>query len=114
MDLKQTGISSMQFIPGAGGLVTFEGEAADVPDGLIHAIQAKTDQINEDGGELFEVLNTGETVVIHSGPLAGYEAIFNARLPGSQRVRVLLKLLKNRQMPVDLPAYQVRLKNRPA
>jgi Transcription antiterminator len=114
VDLKQTGISSLQFIPGAGGLVAFGGEAADVPDGLVHAIQQRVDEINEAGGELFEVLRMGETVVIHSGPFAGYEAIFNARLPGSERVRVLLKLLKNRQMPVDLPAGQVRPKNRPA
>lgn len=110
MDLEQTGISSMQFIPGASGLVTFGGEAAGVPDGLIHAIQRRVDEINEAGGELFEVLQTGETVVIHSGPFAGYEAIFDARLPGSERVRVLLKLLKNRQMPVELLVGQVRPK----
>jgi transcriptional antiterminator RfaH len=110
LDLEKAGTSSMQFIPGAGGLVTFGEEVADVPEGLIHAIQKRVDEINEAGGELFEVLKTGETVMIHSGPFAGYEAIFDARLPGSERVRVLLKLLKNRQMPVDLPVGQVRPK----
>jgi len=108
LDLEKVGTFSMQFIPGAGKLVTFGGEASDVPDGLIHTIQQKVDEINEAGGELFDMLKTGETVVIHSGPFAGYEAIFDACLPGSERVRVLLKLLKNRQLPVDLPAGQIR------
>jgi transcription elongation factor/antiterminator RfaH len=110
LDLEKTGRFSVQYIPGAAGLVAFGGEVADVPDGLIQAIRHRVDEINEAGGELFDVLKVGETVLVHSGPFAGYEAIFDARLPGSDRVRVLLKLLKNRQMPVDLPAGQVRPK----
>jgi transcriptional antiterminator RfaH len=77
---------------------------------LIYVIRQRVDDINYAGGELFDVLKIGATVVIHSGPFAGYEAIFDARLPGSDRVRVLLKLLKNRKMLVDLPAGQVRPK----
>jgi transcriptional antiterminator RfaH len=110
LDLEKTGKFSMDYLPGAAGLVSFGGEAADVPDGLIHAIQHRVDEINDAGGELFDLLKMGTTVVVHSGPFAGYEAIFDARLPGSDRVRVLLKLLKNRQMLVDLPAGQIRLK----
>jgi transcriptional antiterminator RfaH len=110
MDLEKVGTFSIQYVPGAGGLVSFGGEVADVPDRLIHAIQKRVDEINAAGGELFEVLKTGETVVVHSGPFAGYEAIFDARLPGSDRVRVLLKLLKNRQLQVELPVAQLRPK----
>jgi transcriptional antiterminator RfaH len=110
LDLERSGTASMQFVPGSTGLVQFGGEAAHVPDGLIHAIRQRVDEINAAGGELFDALKFGETVVIHSGPFAGYEALFDARLPGSDRVRVLLKLLKNRQMPIDLPAGQIRPK----
>ena len=110
LDLAKAGTFSLQFIPGAAGLVSFGGEPAEVPDGLVHAIRQRVDEINSAGGELFKMLKMGETVLIHSGPFAGYEAIFDARLPGSDRVRVLLKLLKNRQMPVDLPAGQIRPK----
>ena len=110
LDIEKVGRFSMQYIPGAAGLVSFGGEAAEVPEGLIHAIRRRVDEINAAGGELFDVLKMGETVVIHSGPFAGYEAIFDGRLPGSDRVRVLLKLLKSRQMPVDLPAGQLRPK----
>lgn len=110
LDLEKAGRFSMQYVPGAAGLVSFGGEAAEVPDGLIHAILNRVNEINSVGGELFDALKIGATVVVHSGPFAGYEAIFDARLPGSDRVRVLLKLLKNRQMLVDLPAGQIRLK----
>jgi len=112
LDLEQAGTFSMQYIPGTAGLDTFGGEAAYVPDGLIHAIQQRVDEINNAGGELFDVLKMGETVVIHSGPFAGYEAIFDARLHGSERVRVLLKLLRNRQMPMELPVAYVRPKKK--
>jgi len=110
LDLENTSKVSVRYIPGVASLVSFGGEAAQVPDGLIHAIQLRVAEINNAGGELFAALKMGETVRIHSGPFAGYEAVFDARLPGSDRVRVLLKLLKNRQLPVDLPAGQIRPK----
>ncbi len=110
VDIEKIGTSPLQYIPGAAGLVTFGGEAAYVPENLLYAIRQRLDEINSSGGELFAVLKTGETVVIHSGPFAGYEAIFDARLPGKERVRVLLKVLRNRQVTVDLPAGEIRPK----
>jgi transcription antitermination factor NusG len=107
-DLEKMGPSSFQYVPGSAGLIAFGGEPAFVPDGLIHAIWQRVEEINSSGGELFDVLKTGETVLVHSGPFAGYEAIFDVRLPGTERVRVLLKLLRNRKMPVELPAGYVR------
>jgi transcription antitermination factor NusG len=109
-DLEKTGRSSMQFIPGAASLVTFGGEPADVPDGLIQAIRRRVDEINAAGGELFETLKRGEPIRIHSGPFEGYEGIFDVRLPGTDRARVLLRLLKDRQMRVELPAGSIRVK----
>jgi transcriptional antiterminator RfaH len=50
-------------------------------------------------------------VLISDGPFAGYEAIFDARISGSERVRVLLQLLNNqRQVPVELDASQIKQK----
>jgi len=47
--------------------------------------------------------------VISDGPFAGYEAIFDARVPGSERVRVLLQLLNSqRQVPLELTAGQIK------
>jgi len=98
------GLSALQYVPGSAGLITFGGTPASVPEGLIHAIRQRVEEINSTGGELFEALKSGETVLVHSGPFAGYEAIFDGRLPGTERVKVLLKLLRNRKMLIELPA----------
>ena len=107
-DLEEMGLSTLQYVPGSAGLITFGGTPAFVPDGLIHAIRQRVEEINSAGGELFEALKSGETVLVHSGPFAGYEAIFDVRLPGTERVKVLLKLLRNRKMLIELPAGYIR------
>jgi transcription elongation factor/antiterminator RfaH len=104
VDPDTSPLSQLRYVPGASDLVMFGEEAAQVPDGLIQAIRRRVDEINAAGGELMETLKPGAAVVIHPGPFAGYEAIFDVHLPGSDRVRVLLQLLKKRQMPVELPA----------
>jgi transcriptional antiterminator RfaH len=109
-DLERTGASTFRYIPGAAGLIMFGGEAAHVPDGLIQAIRQRVEAGN--AGEA-EACKPGATVIIQSGPFAGYEAIFNARLPGTERAHVLLKLLGNRQVPVDLPLGQIHPNNGP-
>ena len=112
LDLERLNPSMLRWMPGATGLVSFGGEPAHVPDSLMHAIQKRVEEINAAGGEQLERLQPGEPVVIQSGPFAGYEAIFDARLPGNERVRVLLKLLQKRQVTLDLPAGQIQPKKR--
>ena len=97
-------------MPHSGGLVSFGAEPATVPDGLIAAIRRRVDEINRSGGEQLIGLEPGEAVVIQDGPFAGQEAIFDARLSGHERVRVLLKLLRGRQMPLELPSGQIERK----
>ena len=109
-DLEEMGLSTLQYVPGSAGLITFGGTPASVPEGLIHAIRQRVEEINSAGGELFEALKSGETVLVHSGPFAGYEAIFDVRLPGTERVKVLLKLLQNRKMLIELSGGYVRPK----
>jgi len=104
VDLDQIGFSILQWTPGAMGFVSFDSQPAMVPDILIHTIQKKVDEINAAGGEKFHELKKGDLVEIQSGPFAGYEAIFDARLPGSERVRVLLKLIQGRAAKMEVPA----------
>ncbi len=111
-DLEQVGFSTFHWMPFTRGMVSFDQEPATVPEPLIRAIRARVDQVNAAGGEVFDGLIKGETVIIHDGPFAGYEAIFDWRLPGSERVRVLIKLLSQRQVPVELKAGQIRRDDR--
>jgi transcription antitermination factor NusG len=109
-DLLASGISVFQWMPFATGLVSFGGEPSTVPDSMVHSIRQRIGEIADAGGVLFEGLNRGDTVVIHSGPFAGYEAIFDLRLPGTERVRVLLKMLSERRIPMEMDAGQIEKK----
>lgn len=110
VDLTASGLSVFQYMPFAVGLVRFGGEPSEVPDHLIAAIRQRVGEIAEAGGELFDGLKQGDPVLIHSGPFAGYEAIFDLRVSGSERVRVLLKMLNDRSLPVELDSEQIEKK----
>jgi transcriptional antiterminator RfaH len=112
VDIEAVGLSTFQWMPHSTGLVSFGGEPSPVPDNLIYAIQRRVEEIIEAGGELFDALHKGDQVGISYGPFEGYEAIFDARLPGTQRVRVLLKFLSDRYVPVELEVAHLQLKKR--
>lgn len=113
VDIDRVGLSAFQWMPHAMGIVCFGDEPAIVPDNLVYAIMRRVEEISAAGGELFDGLHQGDKVFISEGPFAGYEAIFDARIPGSERVRVLLLLLNSqRQVPLEIEAGQIKQKNR--
>ena len=79
---------------------------------MIFAIRKRVEEIAEAGGELFDGLKKGDVVMIQGGPFEGYEAIFDTRVAGQERVRVLLKLLSDRSLPVELDASQIDKKRK--
>ena len=109
VDLNLTGISMLQWIPGSLGLVSFGGEPACVPEGLLQSIRHRVDQINGAANNVFNNLKPGDEVVIQSGPFAGYDAIFCNRLRDSERVQVFLKVLQDQRMKIDLQVSQIRV-----
>jgi len=110
LDKEQINLSSLQWIPGSTGLVSFGGELAFVHDSLVQAIRRRVDKINDAGGESLDEIKPGEEVAIKAGPFAGYEAIFDARLSGNERVRVLLKMLSDRFVPTEITAGEIQRK----
>jgi transcription antitermination factor NusG len=111
-DIDSIGMSTFQWLPHTTGLVSFGGEAAPVPDNLVFAIMRRVKEISDAGGEVFDDLHKGDVVLIGYGPFEGYEAIFDARLPGTERVRVLLQFLSARYVPVELEAGQLQAKRK--
>jgi len=109
-DLEVSGTSVFQWMPYTTGLVAFGGEPSAVPDALIVGIRQRIIEIRQAGGELFDGLKSGDAVLIQGGPFEGYNAIFDTRLPGSERVRVLLKILNEQSVRVELPAGQIARK----
>lgn len=95
------------------GLVSFGGEPSIVPEHLVVAIQHKLEGINAAGGAIFDGLKPGDAVWISEGPFKGYEAIFDERVTGSERVRVLLEFLgSKRKVPLTLHAGQIEQKKK--
>ncbi len=110
-DLPLVGLSGFSWLPHAQGLVSFDGEPAEVPEGIVQAIRRRTDEINAAGGEQLVGLKRGDAVTIQGGLFAGYEAVFDSCTSGSERVRVFLKLLavqRGKQMQLELPAGQIQ------
>jgi len=108
VDLEQVNWSSLQWMPGATGLVSFGGVPACVPDAMIRGIRHCLDGLNANPGEQAGGLQRGDRVVIQGTAFDGYEAIFDSGLSGNDRVRVFLSLLHDQQKRLELPAAQIR------
>jgi transcription antitermination factor NusG len=63
LDLEQTGLSILQWLPGAVGIVSFGGIPSHVPDSLITAIRRHVDEINAAESELRAGLKPGGAVL---------------------------------------------------
>lgn len=113
LNLTAVGANSLRWLPSAVGLLEFGGEPAVVPPALIAQLKRRVASIQAAGGLVLADLERGDTVEITSGPFAGYAAIFDLRLKGSDRVRVLLEMLR-RQVPVELEAGSIRKVKPPA
>ncbi len=109
IDLEDKGISAFKWMPHSMGLVSFGGEPAYIPDNILYEMRQRVQEIADAGGEIFDGLKPGDVVRVHEGLFAGYEAIFDARLDGKERVRVLLQFINNqREVSVELDVSQIR------
>jgi len=108
VDLEEIGVSTLQYIPFAVGVVSFGSEPAIIPENLIQSIKQKVEEIDQAGGETLIDLKRGDQIVIDNGPFIGYEAIFDLRLPDSDRVQVFLKMLSDRHLRVEMDVNQIK------
>ena len=107
IDLATVNISDLKWMPGGTGLVSYGGEPALVPDSLITAVQKRVDELNASAKPIIADLNPGDPVIIQAGPFAGYEGIFDGQISGQDRVRVLLKFLQRREVPLEVESRNI-------
>jgi transcription antitermination factor NusG len=103
VDLGLIGKSTLDWIPGGAGLVSFGNEPAFIPDSVIYEIKQRIENVKMAFDEKVIPFHKGDHVVINSGIFSGYEGIFDIQLSGADRVRILLSSLENRLMPVEMP-----------
>jgi transcription elongation factor/antiterminator RfaH len=98
LDLGRDRWLSVRSTIGVSSLFTCEDRPVPVPNGIVEALIART---NEIGLALFDTgLTTGQTVRILSGPFADFVGTLE-RLDGAGRVRVLLTMMGT-AVPVTL------------
>ena len=115
VDLDVTGLSVLQWTPGLRRLITFGDAPAVVPENLIVELKQRLKEIRAAGGLALEGLEVGDEIRVISGPFEGYQGVFNSRLSGADRVRVLLEMMQNhhhrwkqqRAIPVELRAGNI-------
>ncbi len=92
-DLHETGLGRFNWLPGSKGLVQFGDWPAVVPAAVVEAVKQSL-AVYE--GQVARGMERGTAVAIVSGPLAGYEGVFERYSSGKERVIVLLSLLQKR------------------
>lgn len=110
LDLEKVSISDFQWLPFSHGLLSFDDKPATVPDNLIQAIKKRIGDINNQGGERFAGLETGDQITVVDGPFQGYDGIFDLRLEGSERVRIFLNMINKAQLPIQMNVGNIRRK----
>ena len=108
VDLEQISLSELRRIPGSTGIVCFGGDPATVGDSLIRTMQVQIEDIIESKNQYVDHFQSGDWVVINDGPFANFKAMFDCRLSGQDRVRVLLELLQGQKMRLELSAQQLQ------
>src|SRR5688572_28433755 len=93
---------------GTIGIVAYGGESAYVGDALLHTLQEQVVEISDSMNGYVERFDAVVEVAINEGRYAGYDAMFDCRVSGHDRVRVLLELLKGHQIRLELSSRQLQ------
>ena len=118
VNLNQIGSSALSWIPGLHGLVKFGPRPAVIAEHLMANLRARLVVVQRAGGRAFASMEKGDVVRVTRGPFSGYDALFDARLQGHKRVRVLLALLRGgavgsgRCLPLELDARDIKKRHR--
>jgi len=107
LDIEAEGMNALRWTEGTYGLVQFGGEPVSVPDSLIHELKATLDKIMVESRIRQESFTRGDRVRIVGGLFDGYEAIFDTRLPGKDRVQVLLAFLSDQPKRLQLNETEI-------
>ncbi len=107
LDWQTQPFCRLAWLPGMQRIVSFGGEPASLPEHLIAALRARVEQANLERKDPLAGLQSGDRVRVTAGPFAGYEAIFDTRLNGGERARVLLSFIASLQVSLEVPAAQL-------
>jgi transcriptional antiterminator RfaH len=94
------GLSSLRWTPGLRRVVSFGNQPALVDERVISFIKQRLVEIEELGCTAYR-FKPGDRLVMTSGPLRDFEAVFERGLSSGQRARILVDFL-GRWMPCEV------------
>lgn len=103
-NLGQVGASTFNYMPYSIGLVSFDNRAASIQSEVIEAIRRRVGDVTRSEDARDDRFKKGDRVIVTDGPFEGYEGLFDTRLSGKHRVRILLEILSGRSVPTKLDA----------
>lgn len=83
---------SLRWTPGLRRVVSFGNQPAIVDDKVVSFLKQRLAEMDESGYEAYR-FNPGDRVVMTSGPLRDFEAVFERRLSSGQRARIFVDFL---------------------
>jgi transcriptional antiterminator RfaH len=92
-ELEQVGSSAIKWVPGVMDLVSLGGEPATVPEAVIEHVKRRLAEVEKSGELGLGPFRPGDRVRITSGPLRDLDAVFDQRMSGRGRARVLIEFL---------------------
>jgi transcription antitermination factor NusG len=101
-NLSALGFSVFQWMPYTLGLVFLGGEPASVSEEFISLLRHHLEKMNLQELNRYIGFRPGDPVTIRTGPFAYYSGLFDCQIPGTERVRILLKMLSDRIIPVEM------------
>ncbi len=93
LDLDTLPLSSINWMQGMSGVVSFGGQPAVVDDEVIRWLKARLAQLGTRDYHRGLPLTPNSRMRIVEGPLKGMQAIFDRRTGADERARVLVQLL---------------------
>lgn len=111
-NLGRVGASTFDYMPYAIGLVSFGGRAASIQTEVIDGIRSRIGDVTRAEGTRADRFRKGHPVTVTEGPFEGYDGLFDTRLSGNHRVRVLLELLSGRSVPTQLDVRHLKPSDR--
>jgi transcriptional antiterminator RfaH len=103
-DLKQIGLSTIQWAPGVSKILSYGQTPVPIPERIVEGIRDRVVQYGGSGPA--QRFCHGQPVRIVAGPFEGYEGMFDTQLNGAMRARVLVAFV-HRLTAVELDARQL-------
>ena len=94
VDLDRVGLSDIQWRPGVSRVLDCGGEPVSIPASVVEAIRRKVEEVQlleQDFGS--GRFRKGDRVRVTKGPFEGFEGMFDTRMGGKARARILVDFL---------------------